>query len=524
MLKKNRIKLNILLILLSIIFTGNIIVYCEEEKDNPVFKLPEEIIMGSEKEKKKSEGKEEIRVEEKYGLKKSSYEKIIPDILLREREENIIRAQKRRGSRSNLDFSLGNFKSINFGINHGRNTGKFNYFLEFDKKTGNRTRSDSDFDYNMFAGELFAEKIDFMMKVNSNKFDLPGGINAPVSGSTRRCDDFGLNFGVKISKNLYFILKGENTNLKEGATLKNESLNLKIIYDFIKNNGQYIFTGEVEENKLENNYDYSFYSFYMENRGIHLNEKSQAKLGAGVSREGDGKLFLNPSLRYYYRHSNITNFEAGLKRQNKKVEFYDLYGQNNFSQVNPAPLKRINYWQLYSNAYMKFSKDLLINAKIFHDWIENFVVFDEDDNNPDGLWIPVNIKSVQRDGAQVSLIRKFTSDITAKLYGKLLSSRNENNNQTVPRQYNSISVLIKYRNPLYILSIDGKYYGESYYDKETNEKLGGYFLLGCLLEKSVSEKLLFYAKAGNILNKKYEIIKHYPGEQTKILLGCKYSF
>lgn len=515
--------MKVLFISLLIIFINTIAIFAEEN-NGPTFKLPEETIMGKENEKEKAEGKEEIQIEEKYRLEESSAEKVVPKLLIKERDEKIIKARKKRSSQTNLDFSFGNYSSLNFQLNHRRTIKKTSYSFELDKKLGNRTRPDSKFDYSAFGGQLFADKINFAFKMNLNKFDLPGMDDNPVSGLTRACDNYKFSFDIKTNEKLFFILKGEDTNIKEQINQKNQSFNLKILYDFIKSKNPYIWTAEIEENKLKNQYNNTFYSFGLENRVISLNEKSQAKIGAGLSKEEGGKTYLNPDLRVFYRHNAITNLEAGLKRQNEKTEFYDLYGENNFSQLNLSPLKRINYWRIYSKAFMRFDDNASLNAKIFHDWIENFVVFDEDETNSDGFWMPVNLKDVQKDGIQISCIKKVLPEISAEIDYEYLIAWNENKSQTVPLQSGGLGAAVKYDNSLFQLSIDGKYDGRRYYDKDSSERLGGYFLLGYLIEKSVSEKLTFYTKGSNILDKRYEIIKNYPGERAKFLAGCKYNF
>ncbi|MFH1287909.1 MAG: hypothetical protein ABII25_04350, partial [bacterium] len=470
------------------------------------------------------EDKGEIRIDEKYGFEESFEGKVVPKLLIKERSEKIIKTRKKRNSQIDLDFSFGNYNSLSFQLNHRRNLKKMSYSFALDKKLGNKSRPNSKVDHNTFGGQLFSDKIDFAFEVNSNKFDLPGMINNPISGSARICNNYKFSFDIKTNKKLFFILKGENTNIKEQTSQKNQSFNLKILYDFIKNKSPYTWTGEIEENKLKNKYNDTFYSFKLENRAISLNEKSHAKIGAGLSKEEGGKIYLNPNLRVFYKYNAIANLEAGLKRQDEKIEFYDLYGENNFSQLNFSPLKRINYWQIYSKAFMRLDNNTLLDAKIFHDWIENFVVFDDDEVNPDGFWMPINLKNVQKDGIRISCLKKILPEISGEVDYQYLIMWNGDKSQTVPLQSNGFSAVIKYDNPLFQLSIDGKYKGKRYYDKDSNEKLGGYFLLGYLIEKPVSEKLTFYAKGSNILDKKYEIIKSYPGERAKFLMGCKYNF
>lgn len=522
--KKLKNKTKIKYIIFIIILFNIYIVTAEEKKDDPAFKLPEETIMGKEKEKDETDGKKDARVEEKYELEKSSSEKIIPDLGLKEREQSKIQTQSKRNSQNELDISAGNYYGFNFSFNHKQDLKKLSYSLEFDKEYGNRSRPDSIYDHYTFGGQLFSNKIDFAFKLNHNKFDLPGMIDNRISDLSRKSENYKFSFDIKTIKNLFIIINGENTNIKDKTSEKDQSFGFKVIYDFNKNSSPYEVTSEIEKNKLAGRYSYAFYSFDLENQAILLNEKSQAKIGAGLSREGGEKLYLNPKLIVSYKYNYSTDLEAGVKRQNKKIEFYDLYGKNNFVELNLLPLKRINYWQIYSKALKRLKDDNSIEAKIFHDWIENYVVFDEDEANADGFWTPINLGNIQRDGVKITYLQKFSEKFSGQIDYKYLETWNENKAQTVPRQSDNISTVIKYDNQLYQLLIDGKYVGERYYDKDKNEKLGGYCLLGFLAGRTISEKLAIYAKADNILDKRYDIIKNYPGERARFLLGFKYIF
>lgn len=484
--------MRVLFISLLIIFIN--IVGFAEENGGPAFRLPEETIMGVGKDGLIAGSKEEIRAEEKYGRQELSAEKVTPELLIKERDERIVKAQKKRSSQIDLDFSFGSYDNMNFKLDYSKNLGR----MRLDKRRGNKARPDSEFDYNAFDGQLFTRKANFAFKVNSNKFEVITG--------TRVCNNYKFGVDIKPGKELFLALKGEDSTLKEQASERNQSFSLKVLSDFR-------WTGEIEENMLRGRYSRTFYSFGLDGRPI----AGRAKIGAGLSKEDGEKIHLNPGLTVFYRYGPAANLEAGLNRQSKKAEFYDLYGENDFAQLNFSPLKRMDCWQIYSKAFLRFNNDALLNVKIFHDWIKNFVVFDEDEANPDRLWIPINLGDAQRDGIRVSCFKKMLPNISTEIGYEYLD-------QTVPLQSDGFDVALKYDGQLFQLSMDCKYKGERYYDKDSDEKLGGYFLLGYLAEKPVSDKLTFYTEGSNILDKEYEIIKGYQADRAKFLVGCRCNF
>lgn len=485
--------MKVLFIALLVIFISTTVGFAEGD-DGPTFRLPEETIMGIGKDKPGAEGKEEIRAEEKYGRQELSAEKVTPELLIKERDERAVKAQKKRSSQIDLDFSFGSYDNMNFKLDYSKNLGR----MRLDKRRGNKARPDSEFDYNAFDGQLFAGKVNFTFKVNSNKFDVIAG--------TRVCNNYKFGFDIKPREKLFFALRGEDTSLKEQASQRNQSFGLKILLNFK-------WTCEIEEDRLKDRYSRTFYSFGLDGQPI----AGRAKIGAGLSKEDGEKIRLDPDLAIFYRYSPAANLEAGLNRQSKKAEFYDLYGENDFAQLNFSPLKRMDCWQIYSKAFLRFNNDALLNVKIFHDWIKNFVVFDEDEANPDRLWIPINLGDAQRDGIRVSCFKKMLPNISTEIGYEYLD-------QTVPLQSDGFDVALKYDGQLFQLSMDCKYKGERYYDKDSDEKLDGYFLLGYLVEKPVSDKLTFYTEGSNILGKEYEIIKGYQADRAKFVVGCKCNF
>ena len=360
------------------------IVKAEENEDGPTFNLPEEVIMGKEKQQEETEGKQDTNIEEKYELEKSSSKKIIPDILLKEREQNAIQTQDKRRSQNDMDVSVGNYYGFNLQFNHKQNLKKLSYSLKIDKEYGNRSRPDSIYDYYSLGGQLFSAKIDFDFKLNYNKFDLPGMIHSRFTDLSRKCNNYKFSFDLKAIENIFIILNGENTNIKENISRKNQTVGIKILYDFNTNKSPYAVTCEAEENKLSGQYHYWFYSFELENQAISLDEKNHIRAGAGISREGGEKLYLNPKINYFYKYNHSIGIESGVTRQDNKIGFYELYGKNNFTEINLMPLNRINYWQLYSKVNKKFNNDNYLEVKIFHDWVDNYIGFDEDEANPDG--------------------------------------------------------------------------------------------------------------------------------------------
>jgi len=77
MRKQHKIKkLNIVFILIILLSVN--MVSAEEQKKDATFELPEETIMGRGKAQKKNDGKEETQIEEKFGLEKSTSDKMLP--------------------------------------------------------------------------------------------------------------------------------------------------------------------------------------------------------------------------------------------------------------------------------------------------------------------------------------------------------------------------------------------------------------------------------------------------------------
>ena len=65
--------------------------------------------------------------------------------------------------------------------------------------------------------------------------------------------------------------------------------------------------------------------------------------------------------------------------------------------------------------------------------------------------------------------------------------------------------------------------GARYNDAGNTQRLGGYTTLGLRADYRVDKELTFFARAGNILDKKYELRKDYDTAGRTVFVGVRYQ-
>lgn len=229
------------------------------------------------------------------------------------------------------------------------------------------------------------------------------------------------------------------------------------------------------------------------------------------------KLLFNPDINF----GELT-FSVAYDGELEFYPYYTLFKQNPYAKLSMGNVATETSHRLTSSLNLVYNKNLSFELTYMWENMDDFPVWHEDNS----LW-----NRYYTDIKRNSLIFANTYNLNDELaivneikYQSFSGVPDEIENIPYQADWEANLSLIWDKEDYFNLETELQFVGERYADTITEEKLENYWLLNLMLVKDINKNFNVFARAYNVLNKKYEIWKDYSEPEARILAGVGFNW
>lgn len=431
-----------------------------------------------------------------------------------------------------FNAAYGRFNSKLFDLMQSARTDRFYYSAKVSVNDSNGERTNSKFTTyrpTFKLGMPFDQENEFIFNLNYfNKIiDLPGMVNNPTPSAKRRNTDLDISTviqheedGFQWAFEPYYEFSVMNDDLFR-PDFKNKVFGSKLNVDIEGN----IFNINAYQDRLINYYEQMIIDAKFRHRRIDLNDQWQLTLGANLFAQENFGQRPAPFIEFIFSENEDSLHKFTLTRNFKPMVFSQVYLNDNYTEVNPLPLRPRRQssaayqfdrhisteWRATVLVYLREVKDL---------WFWN-------DGDGDGLYSPAVIKKANFAGIKLSTEYNWTESFSNFFNLTLRKIRSKDSAFEFipyePKQRISLGINYIFAEKFKI-NLVGDYFGRRFYSGNSKQSSSGYFLLSSKLTFEAKDYLTFFVLIDNLLNDHYEIVKGYPNQSRSILSGVMVKF
>ncbi|MBU3958527.1 MAG: TonB-dependent receptor, partial [Candidatus Omnitrophica bacterium] len=261
---------------------------------------------------------------------------------------------------------------------------------------------------------------------------------------------------------------------------------------------------------------------YLENQ-LNLGDKFKINFGARLDDYSNFGTEFNPSFSFLYKFNGDLKLHGLISRSFRAPTFNDLYypdvgwavGNPN---VNPEKgitgelgiKTKINKYILSDFTYYRSDYDNLIN------WADPGT----------GKWEPANVNSAIIDGIEFKNKIYLLNDLELDLDYSFLRAKNEKTHRYLVYQpKHKLDCSLKYKDLNgFLFELKGQFTDRRFYDEDNTIYVKRFFVLGLNASKKVGSNVTYLISIGNLLNRKYQVLRDFPMPGFSLTSSVKVEF
>lgn len=452
--------------------------------------------------------------------------------------------------KTEFSSSFGTFRAYTEKFSHGATLSNLGYLISGQYQNSEGFRENSKLDAKDINTKLVYElngSNNFTLKsgLYRGKLGAPGSI-ASVDSDDRQVNskkyiDFNWDFdpddsmgiSTKIYNNYDRLEFIENTPgsifdagfSKAVHTTKVTGINWQVnkeiteMYHFITG---FNYVGNFNNSTSSAKHHYAVRAAYLKNQFELIEDELEISLGTRIDDYSNFGTETSPNFSFFYKFIPAAKLHGMLGKSFRAPTFNDLYWPDEgWSKGNPnlGPEKGIT-GELGIEA--KFNKYLLTDITYYRNDFNELINWAEDA----GVWQPTNIDSSVVDGIEAANTIYLMNNFELGLDYTFLRAKNDKTNKYLIYQpKHKIDSLLRYRDLNgFTFEVKGQFTGIRFHDADNLIKVKQFLVMGINASKKFRPGLSGYASIGNVLNKKYQVIRDYPLPGFSITGGLKFEF
>ncbi|MBU4345821.1 MAG: TonB-dependent receptor [Candidatus Omnitrophica bacterium] len=438
-------------------------------------------------------------------------------------------------------------------LSHGGRISRLGYLINTEYESSQGFRDNSEFSAKNFNAKLEYEfNNDNNLILNSgfyrSKLGTPGKITEfdidDKQGSRKNFIDLNWDFkpdnttglSAKIYQNYDRLEFTENTTTtaSDGDTAFNKDIHTtkargidfqisKQLFDNYQGVCGFNYVANLNDSTASAKHKYIVRAGYLENQ-LNLFKDLKITFGARLDDYSNFGTEFNPSFSFLYNFSQDFKIHGLISRSFRAPTFNDLYYPDvGWAVGNPNvnPEKGIT-GEL--GIKTKINKYILSDFTYYRSDYDNLINWAEDPGT--GKWVPTNVNSAIIDGIEFKNKIYLLNDLELDLDYSFLRAKNEKTHRYLVYQpKHKLDCSLKYKDLNgFLFELKGQFTDRRFYDEDNTIYVKRFFVLGLNASKKVGSNVTYLISIGNLLNRKYQVLRDFPMPGFSLTSSVKVEF